>query len=364
MKPIGSRELRVAFLVDSLRIGGSELAAFRTARSLKLGSALTVLHLQADGPLLERYRSIGATVRHMPIYGFRDPRFLLAIARLASLLSRAQIDVVHSHDYYSNVIAAVAVMASRRTRHVAARRWLDQYVRPMHERMDAWAQRSAKCVLVNSSAVAERCKAVGVSERRIVQLNNFIEDREFVPPNFPARENVRVGMVGRLAQVKNYPLAIRAFAKVREQCPRIELHIAGEGECEMELRGLVESLGIVSHVHFLGRVAEGPEIHRSFDILLLTSTSEGSPNAVLEAMVAGRAVVATRVGGVPELVQHERSGLIFDSNDEESIAGGLLDLAKDAERRRQFGQSGYSIASSNNRESVYVRRLLELYRTI
>lgn len=354
---------RVAFLIDSMGVGGSELAAARTARALGLGERLLVMHLQASGPLMERYREIDARMLHVPAFGIRDPRLLRTVWQLASELRRHRIDVLHTHDYYSNILGAVAVHLAPATRLIASRRWIHQYVRPIHARLDGWAQRSASLVLVNSEAVAEHCRrVVHVPKGKIRVLPNFVADDLFEPPQFVQSDVVVVGMVGRLAAVKNHRLAFEAFRDAHEHVPALRLAVCGEGELDAELRRDARELGIDSLVEFRGRVPEGPAVHRSFDIELLTSTSEGSPNAVLEGMVAGRPVVATSVGGVPELVEDGVNGILVASGDREGVAKALVRLAASPELRKTMGMAGFARASERHRQSVFTRTLESMYR--
>lgn len=343
-------------------VGGSELAAARTARALGLGDRLLVMHLQRSGPLMERYREIGAEMLHIPAFGIRDPRLLRTVWQIAQQLRRRRIDVLHTHDYYSNILGTVAARLSPATRLIASRRWIHQYVRPIHAKLDGWAQRTASMVLVNSEAVAEHCRTVvHVPAGKIRVLPNFVADELFESPVFRGSDVVVAGMVGRLAAVKNHRLAFEAFRDAHAIVPALRMAVCGEGELDEQLRKDVLELGIQDVVEFRGRVPEGPAVHRTFDIELLTSTSEGSPNAVLEAMVAGRPVVATDVGGVAELVTDEVNGIVAMSGDRDAIARGLVRLASSPVLREEMGNAGFARANREFRQSTFVDRLRNIY---
>jgi glycosyltransferase involved in cell wall biosynthesis len=149
-----------------------------------------------------------------------------------------------------------------------------------------------------------------------------------------------IGTTGRLSEIKRQDILIRGFAQLRTRVPSARLVIVGDGELRDELGRLAESLGVSHAVHFAGYTTDPQHYHHMFDIFALTSRAEGTPQAVIEAGVAGRPVVASRVGGVPELVEHGETGLLFSSGDETALAEALYRLITDGDFARGLAQAG------------------------
>lgn len=160
--------------------------------------------------------------------------------------------------------------------------------------------------------------------------------------------------VGRLDAVKNQKLLIRALARLRSTDKRWELRIIGSGEHQAALERLAETLDVSDHVIFIGHVAHGPDLwshYDSADIFALTSVSEGTPKVILEAMARGCPVVASRVSGVPTAVEHERRGLLFESEDLDGLVSSIERMATDDNLRRTCQQNGWHFAKDNSLEN-------------
>jgi glycosyltransferase involved in cell wall biosynthesis len=207
--------------------------------------------------------------------------------------------------------------------------------------------------LVNSSFLKRQIlsRFPELPPERVEVLHNGVDTAALDPARCVRREEVRrelgvseevalVTAVGRLTAVKNYPLLLRSFARALQSFPKAALAVVGEGEESEALKTLSGELGIADRVRFTGFRKEVPELLHASDLFAHTSLMEGLPNAVLEAMAMGRAVVATEVGGVPELVAHGETGLLTPSGNEEALAGALLRLLNAPETRRRMGDAG------------------------
>jgi glycosyltransferase involved in cell wall biosynthesis len=174
----------------------------------------------------------------------------------------------------------------------------------------------------------------------------------------------RILMVGRLAPPKRPDLAIRALASVREQIPDAELHIVGDGSLRTEAGALAAELGLGGAVQFLGTREDVPQLLAEAECALLASDYEGSPLAVVEAMAASVAVVATEVGGVGELVRPGVTGAIAPKGDAEALARALLDALGDPEQAAALGAEGRRLAQEELSLDRMVGRLVGLYEEL
>lgn len=140
-----------------------------------------------------------------------------------------------------------------------------------------------------------------------------------IPPDVPL-----IGIVGRLAVVKNHTLFLQAAVKVKQELPNAYFMIVGDGETRAETEALVDTLGLRESVIFTGWQRDLPPIYSDLDVLVISSTSEGTPVSVIEAMAEGCPVVATEVGGVPDLLDHGKLGKLVRSGDVEALCGAIV----------------------------------------
>ena len=195
---------------------------------------------------------------------------------------------------------------------------------------------------------------VGVRDWKVTQIYNGVDQTRFVPGTV-TRENmapagflpddaVVIGTVGRLAEVKDQATLVKAFKRVLERKPSSEtclrLVIVGGGPLQSNLKRLVSELGLENLVWMAGDRDDIPEVLRFLDIFVLPSLGEGISNTILEAMATALPVIATRVGGNPELIEHGVNGYLVPPRDTKKLAEGIEQLADNREMRRVMGQAG------------------------
>ncbi len=217
-------------------------------------------------------------------------------------------------------------------------------------------------------------EVIGVPPRRVVQIYNGVNQRSFrpgprpqelAPQGFLGEECLVVGTVGRLAAVKDQATLLRAFALLGRREPamehRLRLVLVGDGPERESLQALAGELGILERTWFAGDRDEVPELLRLFDLFVLPSLGEGISNTLLEAMATGLPVVATRVGGNPELVREGENGLLTPPGDAEALARALSMLLGDAERRREMGAASLARVRRDFHWERTVAKYLEVY---
>jgi glycosyltransferase involved in cell wall biosynthesis len=149
-----------------------------------------------------------------------------------------------------------------------------------------------------------------------------------------------VGIVARLVPIKAHEVFLDAAVRIRASLPEARFLIVGDGECRPALEARVDALGLRDAVRFLGWRADLDRLYGDLDAVVLTSRNEGSPVALIEAMAAGVPVVATAVGGVPDVVAHDVSGLLAPMDDAAAVADHTLTLLRDRERAAAMGREG------------------------
>ena len=169
--------------------------------------------------------------------------------------------------------------------------------------------------------------------------------------------------VARLTRQKNHSLLLRAFARLMPT-QGVQLVLVGDGPLKPELQREADTLEIVGQVRFLGVREDVPDVLASSDVFALSSDAEGNPLALMEAMAAGLPVVATAVGGVPELVTHGRDGFVVPPGDPDSLAAALGRLIGSPEQRQAMGRDAESKASATFDVAHTVQSYVELYKTL
>jgi len=173
-----------------------------------------------------------------------------------------------------------------------------------------------------------------------------------IPPGVPI-----VGTVGRLSEIKRQDCLIRAFSRVRQSVPAAHLLLVGDGPLLHQLQDLVKRLKLTGFVHFAGYQAHSAPYLQMMSVFALTSRSEGMPQAALEASVVGLPVVASRVGGLPELINDGVSGVLFDPADEDALVRAITRLLNDPAEARKMGAA----AKARVEARYQVRRMASDY---
>lgn len=217
--------------------------------------------------------------------------------------------------------------------------------------------------------------AVGVKSGNISQIYNGVDSIRFRPaqtlraqlgpPGFFDENNIVIGSVGRMAAVKDYPNLVQAFLKLLHQDPtlrdRLRLLIVGEGEARDTCLRVMNQHGVRQLAWLPGERSDIPELMAAMDIFVLPSLGEGISNTILEAMATGLPVIATRVGGNPELVQEGVTGRLVPPADPDALAQALLEYVRDADRRHAHGRAAREIIDRQFSILAMVQDYLSVY---
>jgi peptidoglycan/xylan/chitin deacetylase (PgdA/CDA1 family) len=181
-----------------------------------------------------------------------------------------------------------------------------------------------------------------VEDGKILVIPNGIDADAFTPHRYSNAPR-RIAMIACLREEKRIDVLVRAVPRILERYPDAEFTLAGDGTCRTELTNLVEQLGVSDRVRFLGHRDDVPALLDEADIFVLPSRSEAFPNSVMEAMAAGVPVVASNVGGIPELVRDGTTGRLVPPGDVDALASALLTLLGNPRQVEEFGRAGRRI---------------------
>jgi glycosyltransferase involved in cell wall biosynthesis len=360
------RNLRLFLMTDSLQTGGTErqfalmAAAFRqTSFELHLGC------MQKSGKFLE---DLGEITEYPTGGSFLTMRTQHSLARLVGFLRRRRIEITQSFDFYSNILLMAAARLAGVPAAIASQRQLGDLLTPMQRRVQNFAFRLADCIVCNSLVVADRLERDGISREKLVVIPNGLPAEAFVDvaPALPSEPGVqRIGMIARMNELaKNHALFLRVAANIANRFPLVEFVLVGDGPFRKECEMLAQELGIAARTRFLGERSDIPAVLASLNVVVNPSRTESLSNAILEAMAAGRPVIATRVGGNPELVRDRETGLLVAHEDEHALAKALEVMLSSPDLARQWGEKARQIVRKNYTIDQARERFEQLYRRV
>ena len=339
-----------------------------TARTWRGGQSqvrLTVHGLHAIGqrvalvahPSGELRHRVDAAIEFVPLAP-RSELDLLAAWRFSRVIERLAPDVIHAHDPHAVAMAALALRlgSSRNNRRrtganvpvlVASRR-VDFHLK--RNPLSRWKYRQVDCFIAASEAIRQMLVADGVPAERTVTVHEGTDVERILaepavnlheafglPPLAPV-----VGNVAALVPHKGQRHLIDAAQLVVREIPDVRFVILGEGELRTQLESQVRERNLERHVLLPGFRTDVLDCLKGFDLFVMSSVTEGLGTSLLDAMACSRAIVATRAGGIPEVVEDEVSGLLVPPQDHAALAHAIVRVLKDAGLRRRMGEAGFA----------------------
>jgi glycosyltransferase involved in cell wall biosynthesis len=338
---------RVLFVIGGLEYGGSEsqlVALLEHLHPRDVQATVATLSGAVDSGLAARLDAIG--VRRVTLVGRapRTARVALALLALTALVARLRPDLVYAWLEQATLVAAPAALAARVPLAVARRNISGPYAdwpRPIVAAI-ARAERRAAIVTANSHAVADASLRRGVARERIRLVFNGHAAAPPLPA--PGGDEIALGYVARFREEKGHRRLLDALARIRAQ-GAWRADLAGDGPLVQSLAAEARRRGLADRVRFLGPVADTRAFWAQRDVAALLSDHEGSPNALIEAAMAGRPLVATAVGGVPDVVGPD-AGFVLGVDDVDGTAEALSRLVDDRALRERMGAAAHDHASA------------------
>ena len=297
---------------------------------------------------------------------------LSAAWRLSRIVRQVRPRIVHAHDPHAVAMAALALSMSTQPVKpplVASRR-VDFHMRG--NTLSRWKYRQVDCFVCASEAIRKMVVADGIPEARTVTVHEGI-DLGRVDAAPPARLHEElwlphdapiVGNVAALVPHKGQRYLVEAAALVVRQVPDARFVIAGEGELRTTLERQIKEHRLEKHVLLAGFRPDVLSLHKSFDIFVLSSTTEGLGTSLLDAMASAKPIVATTAGGIPEVVQDGKTGLLVPPKDAEALAAALVRLLKDPGARRRMGDAGLARVRDRFSAERMVQDTLVVYERV
>jgi glycosyltransferase involved in cell wall biosynthesis len=355
-------------MVRALGLGGSERQTVETARMLDRAEfSPHVACFYAGGLRQRELEDAGVPILALPARSLYRPSALNSARLLRRYIRRHSIQLVHTFDTPSNVFGVPAARLARTRVVLSSQRAFRELTPPMGRRLLRVTDRMADAVVVNCQALVRHMTGdEGVEPGRVLLCYNGIDTEMFQPGPGALRSTVLkdstlvVGVVSSLRAEKRLDLLVEAFARIA--APGVKLVIVGDGPERARIEALAARLSLQPYCHFEPATSAVAGWLRAFDVFVLPSRTEALSNSLMEAMACGCAVVASDIGGNPELVTHESTGLLFPSGDSEALAAALSRLAGNRALRADLGARAAAFIQERFTLARAARRMADIYR--
>jgi glycosyltransferase involved in cell wall biosynthesis len=382
--------VKVLRVIARLNMGGPALhVAYLTAGLRERGYETTLVAgtlAQGEDSMAFVASGLGVAVVTIPELGreISPVRDLIATLRLARLIRRERPQILHTHTAKAGTVGRLAARLAGSARppivvHTFHGHVLRGYFGPVRSRLfrwlERWLARGTTALIAVSPQVRDDLVALGVAprekfavirlgielEERVADTNGRADTRHYLGI---APDRFTVGWIGRMTAIKNTEDVLSAFKALRARGVEATLCMVGDGPDRPELERRAHELGIMRDTLFLGYQQDVAPLYAAFDALVLPSSNEGTPVSVIEALAARTPVVATRVGGVPDVVREGDDGFLVDPGDTDALAERLERLASDPELRERMGTAARSRVLSRYAVDRLVDDVDRLYRSL
>lgn len=362
--------MRVLQVTTHFNIGGISNYILTLSKALESKGVKTIV-ASAGGDLqdsLVRY--------HIPHYYLNmktkfefGPRVIVAGCALANLIKREKIDIIHAHSRVSQVAAAIASLATGVPYVTTCHGYFKKRSRGL---IDTWG---AKVIAISKAVKTHLERDLNVKSGRIELIYSGVDAAHFeraysadeirkLKKEMWLHDGPVVGTIGRLSIVKGQRYLVEAMQQVVAKVPDVQAVIVGTGEEEEALRHLAGSLGIAGSVLFIPSCPDTHKFLSVMDVFVFPSVKEGLGIALLEAMAAARACVASRIGGIENIIKDGRTGILTDVGDVDAIAKGILRLLNDEKLRKEMGSSGRKLVKEQFTLDLMAENIAKLYKDI
>ena len=365
-------KIKILHIFHSLEVGGLENGVVNLVNRLDRDRYdHEICCIASSGPMADRIQP------PVPIHVLgkvASGKAYLLPFRLAGLIRRVAPDIVHTRNWGAmDGVLAARLAGVKRVVHGehgreatdpnganSRRRWIRRLLSPAVNHF----------IAVSADLANWLVEDVGVPGRKVTHIINGVDAVKFGPRGevSPSREELGLpvdpclmGIVGRLDPVKDHATLFKAFSRLGENA---HLVVVGDGPMRNELIGLANELGLTGRVSFLGNRNDVPDILPALDVFVLPSIAEGISNTILEAMACGLPVVASRVGGNPELVKDGETGFLFCAGDVQALAGRLNQYLQHSDLRGEHGKAARARIEREFSLAAMVDKYDRLYRSI
>ena len=308
------------------------------------------------------------------IFNCRERLDLRVIKALRGFVRFNKIHIIHSHGYKANIYAFFAALFLHVKRVTTCHNWISSNPKMyLYEILDKLFLKTFDRVVVVSEAIKSEVLHCGISENKIAVITNGINLDRFgnknrireTRKNFGITEDEKIiGLVSRLTAEKGHVYLLKAAKDIVSEFPRVRFLIIGDGPLRRELEDMVSALQLRNKVIFAGLQKDIPDILAAVDIFVLPSLTEGLPMAMLEAMAAGRPLIASRVGAIPKIIENGVNGLLVEPGNSDDLRKAIIELLRDPKRADMFSKAGLELIANKFSSKRMAEDYKQVYRQV
>lgn len=372
LKRFGMKSFRVLHITHSLNVGGLERVVVDLTKGFREnGHIVGICCLDGKGVLGEAAEKTGISVISLN----KRPGLVWQLPfRIAKVIKQGDFDIVHTHNESGLVYGATAAVIARASRlfhteHGKEPEYLNKKALQSVERL--LLRRTNRVVTVSEDLRRRMVNSSGLNDERIVTIRNGIDVEEFFHPEY--RNEIReslgirtgsflIGNIARLVSLKNHRFLLDVFSILLKECRQVRLVLVGDGPLREDLEDYAKKMGVWDSVLFLGERKDVPNLLAAFDLFVLPSLTEGLSITLLEAMASGTPVVASDVGGNPEIVEKGETGLLLPLGNTGEWIRCIKCLIEDPDKRKKFSERARVRVNKEFSLFAMVERYEEIYK--
>lgn len=362
--------MKVLHVTTHVNIGGITNYILTLSKAVKpLGIRCVVA--SSGGNMEEDFIRSGIASRRLPIntkFEF-GPKAIISGYLLSALVKDGHVSLIHAHTRVSQVAAAIA---SKRTGVPYVTTCHGYFKKRFRSVIDTWGER---VIAISDAVKTHLIEDLGVDEKRVSLVYSGVDNERFAE-GFRDAEKVRIredlglddgpviGQIGRLSPVKGQQFLIRAMKDILAQVPKAQAVIVGDGPDDAALKAMARSLGVYNRIRFVRSNVETPRIFAVMDVFVFPSVKEGLGIGLLEAMSAGKACVASRIGGINDIVRDGETGLLVKPESSVEISDAVLRLLNDPQLKERLGSAARMSVSERFSLGRWAEGVANVYREV
>jgi len=370
------KKIKILYLTTSSKIGGAEQVILALAKNIDHALFdIEVCILSPKGALNEELDRL--KVKNFAL-GIKNWFYVPgAVYKLYRLLKRKQYDIINTWLFHASVMG-VFITLIKTSPIIESRQYTDymyKYNFKLKQILDRIASHNVDHIIACSNAAKEVLthyekvdtrkitiiyNGTNIDEFRLYNINQRRQTRE----NLKVEDKIVLSFTAHLRPAKGHQYLLEAISKIKNQYTNIVLLLIGEGVLRNELEALTRQLNIEDNVRFLGYRTDIPDILSATDIYVHSSVEEGFGISIIEAMAVGLPVIATNVGGIPEIITNGENGILVPPENPQALAEAISDLIEHPDKRKMFAEKGRQHITANFTNDIMAKKYMEVYRNI
>lgn len=358
--------MKILQVITGLQSGGSENMLLNSLPKFNKNFEMLVVSINSEGAIAKELRK--KKIKVICLNCDKLTSFSKALSKLIKIIEDFKPDLIHSHLFHANIISRIAGNKTN-IPVVCSQRNLGDWRSWWHNWLDKLTSKWCKKIICSSNAIKNSVqKKTGISKDKFIVIHNGIDIQKYIKAKKAklniAKKFLVIGCVANLRKEKGHKYLIKAAKKVVDKIPNCIFLLVGDGKLRKDLEKQIEELNLKKNILFLGSRKDIPNLMKAMDVFVLPSISEGFGIVLVEAMASGVPVVATKVGGIPEIVVENKTGYLVNPKDSSNLTNKMTELLKSSSLRKRFSSTGIKRAKNKFTIQRYVNEHEKIYKSL